>query len=53
MKDYIVDQVRQAREQLAAKFKYDLKAIIEDARKRQKKSGHRIVCLQAKPKTST
>jgi hypothetical protein len=39
MKDEIVDQVREVREKNAAKFKYDLKAILSDARKRQKNSG--------------
>jgi hypothetical protein len=50
IKDEVVNQVRQAREQNAAKFSYDLKAIVEDARKRQKTSGHRIVPLLLKPK---
>ena len=43
MKDEIVSEVRQARERQAAKFGYDLKAIIEDARKRQKNSRRKIV----------
>jgi len=50
IKDEVVNQVRQAREQNAAKFNYDLKAIVADARKRQKKSGHRVVSLALKPK---
>ena len=43
MKDEVVAQVRQPREQQAAKFNYDLKAIVADARKRQKDSGHQVV----------
>ena len=43
MKDQVVSEVRQAREQQAAKFGYDLKAIMADARKRQKTSGRRVV----------
>ena len=43
MKDEVVSQVRQAREQNAAKFNYELKAIVADARKRQKKTEHRVV----------
>jgi len=42
MKDEIVEQVRKVREENAAKFNkfnYDLKAIMADARKRQKDSG--------------
>jgi len=50
IKDAVVNQVRQAREQSAAKFDYDLKAIVADARKRQKRSGHRVVSLALKPK---
>ena len=50
MKDEVVSQVRQAREQNAAKFNYDLRAIIADARKRQKSSGHRVVSLASKSK---
>jgi hypothetical protein len=53
MKDEIVDQVRKAREQNAAKFNYDLRAIIADARKRQKTSGHRVVSFAPKPKKGT
>jgi len=52
MKDEVVNQVRQAREQNAAKFNYDLKAIVADARERQKKSGHRIVSRALKRKTT-
>ncbi len=52
MKDEIVDQVRQVRERNAAKFNYDLKAIVADARKRQKVSGHRVVSFAPKPKKS-
>ena len=51
-KDEIVEEVRQAREQQAARLKFDLKAILADARKRQKDSGHRVVSLVPKPKKS-
>ena len=50
MKDEIVNQVRSVREQNAAKFHYDLKAIVADARRRQKTSGHPVVSLATKPK---
>jgi hypothetical protein len=49
-KDAIVNEVRQVREEHAARFKYDLKAIIADARKRQKHSGHPVVSFAPKPK---
>jgi hypothetical protein len=44
--DPIVDEVRRYRQENAAKFGYDVRAIAEDARKREKTSGHRIVNLQ-------
>ena len=50
VKDEIVEQVRQVREQQAAKLNFDLKAILADARKRQKDSGHRVVSFAPKPK---
>ena len=49
-KDEIVEQVRQVREQQAAKLNFDLKAILADARERQKESGHRVVSLVTTPK---
>jgi hypothetical protein len=42
-RDPIVDEVRRAREREAAKHAFDLKAILSAARKRQRRSGHRIV----------
>jgi hypothetical protein len=41
--DPIVAEVRKIRDKLAAKFHYDIDAMAEDARKRERKSGHRIV----------
>lgn len=38
-----VDEVRRAREKHAAKFKFDLKAIVEDAKQRQWQSGHQAL----------
>ena len=52
MKDEVVEQVRQVREQQAAKLNFDLKDILADARRRQKDSGHRIVSFVSKPKGS-
>ncbi len=42
-KDEIVEEVRRIRYEHAAKFDHDLKAILDDARKRQKTSGRKIV----------
>jgi hypothetical protein len=50
MKDEIIEEVRQIREQAAAKHNFDIKLIIADARKRQKSSGHSVVSFVSKPK---
>ena len=52
MKDEIVEEVRRAREEQAAKLNFDLKAILADARKRQKDSGHRVVSFASKRKSA-
>ena len=41
--DPIVAEVRRHRQERAARFNYDLRAIVEDARKREGTSGHPIV----------
>jgi hypothetical protein len=48
-KDSIVDEVRQARDALAKRFNYDLRAMIEDARQRQAAGGRRVVSFPPKP----
>lgn len=51
-KDPVVEDVRKVRKQQAAIFNFDLFAILEDARKKQKTSGHKIVsflCTKKKP----
>ncbi|HEY3319169.1 MAG TPA: hypothetical protein VGP72_01675 [Planctomycetota bacterium] len=45
LEDPIVAEVRRIRDELAARFNYDLDAIVRDARKRQKTSGHKVVNL--------
>jgi hypothetical protein len=52
MKDHMVEEVRKVRERQAARFKFDPREIVEDARKRQTKSGRRIVSF-AKPAKRT
>lgn len=44
--DPIVAEVRRARDRLAAKFNYDLTAIVRDARTRQKQSKQKVVSLK-------
>jgi len=51
--DPIVAEVRKAKEQLAAKFNYNVEAMLHDAQKREKHSGHKLVSLaKLKPKAS-
>ena len=49
-KDPIVKQVRKVREEHAAEFNFDIKVILEDARKRQVASKHRVVSFVVTPK---
>jgi hypothetical protein len=41
--DSIVAEVRRVREQLSAKFDFDVKAIFADIERRQAQPGHRLV----------
>ena len=45
--DPIVEEVRKIREAHAAKLNYDVRAIVRDARKRQRSSKRRVVSLVA------
>jgi len=49
MKDPIVEEIRKYREAHARKFKFDLHAICEDLRRKEKTCGHRVVSLPPKP----
>ena len=44
--DPIVEEVRRAREAIAARFNYDLHAICEYLREQDRKSGEKIVNLR-------
>jgi hypothetical protein len=44
-KDPIIDEIRRHRQEIAARFGYDLRAIIADAHKRQKRQGKKVVSL--------
>jgi hypothetical protein len=48
MKDPIVEEVRRAREAHAKQFNYDLDAIVEDLKRREKESGVPTVSLPPK-----
>jgi len=52
-KDPIVQEVRRVREAHAAQFGYDIRAIVEDARKRQKTSKHRVVSFVTKKRKAS
>lgn len=47
-RDPIVDEVRQYRQEYAARFNHDLKAICRDLRERQKQGGRRVVSLSSR-----
>jgi len=47
-KDHIVEEVRKVREEHAAKFNFDVRAVVEDARKRQHTSRHKVVSFVPK-----
>lgn len=51
MKDPIVEEVRRAREAHAKQFNYDLDAIVDDLKRREKESGVPTVSLPPKRPT--
>jgi hypothetical protein len=51
-KDPIVDEVRRVREGLAAKYGFDIKAILMASKKRQRRTTHKVVSLVQKKKLS-
>jgi hypothetical protein len=48
MEDPIVAEGHKAREEIAKRFNYDFRAIIEDAKKRQAQSGRKVVSFPPK-----
>ncbi|HRI14279.1 MAG TPA: hypothetical protein PLX89_14895 [Verrucomicrobiota bacterium] len=50
--DEVISVVRKAREELAARWAYDLKALLADARRRQEKSGRKIASFSSKTTTA-
>ena len=51
-RDPIVDEVRRVREEEAAKYGFDVKAILVASKRRQRRSRHKIVSLVPKKKLS-
>ena len=51
-RDNIVDEVRRVREEQAAKYAFDVKAILGAAKKRQRRSGRKVVSFAPKKRRS-
>ena len=49
-KDPIIDEVRRVREEEAVKYRFDVKAILAAAKRRQRRSGHKVVSFVSKEK---
>jgi hypothetical protein len=49
-RDEIVDEVRRIREEQAARYNFDIKAILAAAKKRQRKSGRKVVSFVSRKK---
>ncbi len=47
-KDAIVEEVRKIREEHAARFGYDLRAIYDDLKETERRSGRKVVSLPPK-----
>ena len=46
--DPIIEEIHQNRENLARKFNFDIRKIVEDAKKREMEHKERVVNLRAK-----
>ena len=51
-KDPIVDEIRRIREDQAAKYGFDVKRILAAAKRRQRRSGRKVVSFVPKKKLS-
>ena len=51
-RDPIIDEVRRVREYEAAKYDFDVKAILAAAKKRQRRSKHSVVSFVPKKKSA-
>jgi hypothetical protein len=51
-KDPIVDEVRRVRQDLAAKYGFDVRAMLTASKKRQQRSSHKVVSLVSRTKLS-
>ena len=53
LKDPIVEEVRRVRNKLAARFDYNIEAIVENARKEQEASGRKTVSFPPRQPTQS
>jgi hypothetical protein len=51
-RDPIVDEVRRVREVEAAKYGFDVKAILAASKRRQRRSRHKVISLVSRKKLS-
>jgi hypothetical protein len=51
--DAIIAEIRQTRDAMAARYNYDLRAMMEDIRRRQAEGGRKVVRLPPKPVRKT
>ena len=52
LRDAIVEEVRRYRDEYAKSFNYDLQAIYQDLKEKQKESGRKIVSFPPRPAIS-
>ncbi len=52
-KDPIVEEIRAIRKAHAAQFNFDIKAIVEDARKRQQESKRKVKSFASRKRKGT
>jgi hypothetical protein len=52
LRDPVIDEVRRVREEEAVKYHFDVKAILAAAKRRQRRSGHKVVSFVPKKKLS-
>ncbi len=51
-RDHLVEEVRRVREEQSAKYAFDVKTILAAARKRQRRSGRKVVPFPGKTRLS-
>lgn len=49
MRDTIVEEIRKIRDEYARRMNYDLHAMCEDLRRKEKQSGAKVVSLPRRP----